>query len=797
MSEFSKILVVDDEDVIRQTLQDMLEDLGYEVLEADNGKSAISIIADEKPALVITDLRMPEMSGIELIQHCQQHYPDLLTVVISSVSQIGDAIDAMRLGAFDYLVKPLKGFDVLEKTINKALKKYAETKSLASQQLQKEQEIRRQVKAIEQEFLYSVINAISDPIYVKNDTAQCIVVNDAMCAWIGKSRDDLLGHTDEAFFLDDTRSQLEQLDSQVFANGLPSSNETKIVLNDKVLDVVVSKSIFVDPRTAEKKIVTVFRDITLHKLNEKIINRTQKMDALGQLTGGIAHDFNNLIGIITGQVSLMKPVVHNDYKLQKRVNSIEKSAYKAADLTTKLLNFAKREKLDALPTNLNSTIENIRELLDRAVTAQIQIEYHLEPDLWVTEANISEFEDVLMNLVLNARDAMPSGGNLVVETHNVVLDEAYCNQVSEISAGEYVQVVITDSGHGISKQNLERIFEPFFSTKANEQGTGLGLAMVFGFVKRSQGFINVYSEEGMGTTFRVYLPRSNKLAIKPEITMVEHSDTLPRGTEKILVVDDEEDLLEIARDGLEMLGYQVLVADSGDKALNTIMKNDDIALLCTDIMMPGELNGYQLVEKVMRIKPEIAIMLTSGYAEKALENSRLDISNEQILNKPYTHQMLAEKVSHVLITTRKKRQLNQGNETQAIPVEWQTRYSLGIGEMDSEHQSLFKQLHQCQLLVFQAQLDELAVNFDRLNTLVLGHFRHEEQLMESIGYPGLANHRKVHSKLIRMLNEHYEQYCRDEVSANDFVHFLETWLVEHIETMDKAYVPYYDQSLNQ
>jgi DNA-binding NtrC family response regulator len=201
MSEFSKILVVDDEDVIRQTLQDMLEDLGYEVLEADNGKSAISIIADEKPALVITDLRMPEMSGIELIQHCQQHYPDLLTVVISSVSQIGDAIDAMRLGAFDYLVKPLKGFDVLEKTINKALKKYAETKSLASQQLQKEQEIRRQVKAIEQEFLYSVINAISDPIYVKNDTAQCIVVNDAMCAWIGKSRDDLLGHTDEAFFL--------------------------------------------------------------------------------------------------------------------------------------------------------------------------------------------------------------------------------------------------------------------------------------------------------------------------------------------------------------------------------------------------------------------------------------------------------------------------------------------------------------------------------------------------------------------------------------------------------------------
>lgn len=282
------------------------------------------------------------------------------------------------------------------------------------------------------------------------------------------------------------------------------------------------------------------------------------MEAIGQLTGGIAHDFNNILGIILGNISLLNPLVANDFMVRKRVEAIEKSAQRAADLTKQLLGFSRQQASQVITSDINHLIENMNNLVSRSVTPEVNIEHKFSDDLWLTELDQGDFEDALMNLLINARDAMPKGGEIVIETKNITLDDDFCSQTIDLMPGDFVQLVVTDTGEGISFDDKERIFEPFFSTKPRGKGTGLGLAMVFGFVTRANGHINVISEQGVGTTFNVYLPRSRADAVVDESP--SQLSTLPWGNETILVVDDELELLELAKELLTSLGYTVLSA---------------------------------------------------------------------------------------------------------------------------------------------------------------------------------------------------------------------------------------------
>lgn len=388
-------------------------------------------------------------------------------------------------------------------------------------------------------------------------------------------------------------------------------------------------------------------DITERKQIERVLRRSQKMDAIGQLTGGIAHDFNNILGIIIGNLSLLEGQVAADVKALKRVESINKAAQRAADLTKQLLGFSRTHAEKTAITNLNTVIGEMDSLTARSITPEVEVKYQLAENLWLTEIDPGDFQDALFNLIINARDAMPNGGQLTMTTANIILDASYCESKPNVAPGDYVQLTVSDSGKGIPFEQLEHIFEPFFTTKEQDKGTGLGLAMVFGFIKRSGGHINVYSEEDIGTTFQLYLPRAKEQE-QMDKAVSEQSWPLPGGQEIVLVVDDEEALLELARETLQTLGYRVLTATSGKQALEVMAEEPGIDLLFSDVIMPGGLNGYELAEQAVANNPQLKVLLTSGYNDKVTENNAQTRFTADLLLKPYALAELAQRVRQLL-----------------------------------------------------------------------------------------------------------------------------------------------------
>jgi len=387
-------------------------------------------------------------------------------------------------------------------------------------------------------------------------------------------------------------------------------------------------------------------DITEQKRTEETLRRSQKMDAIGQLTGGIAHDFNNILSIIIGNLSLLERDIPADEKTSKRINAIEHSAQRAINLTKQLLSFSSNDAGNIEVTNINIAIKNMRDLVSQSLTPQIKVEHYLADDLWLTEINPGDFEDALLNLILNARDAMAGKGKLVIETRNTFLDEEYCSLNPGTNTGDYIELAISDNGEGMPHDRQEKIFDPFFTTKEQDKGTGLGLAMVFGFVKRSAGNIKVYSEPGIGTTFRIYLPRANDADTTSESVSTDY-EALPTGKETILIVDDEAALLTLAKEFLQSLGYTTLSANNGKRALGILAQQPNVDMLFSDIVMPG-MNGYELAETAIAEHPQLKVLLTSGYTEMAVARNGQERFNANLISKPYSQRELAQRIREIL-----------------------------------------------------------------------------------------------------------------------------------------------------
>ena len=381
---------------------------------------------------------------------------------------------------------------------------------------------------------------------------------------------------------------------------------------------------------------------------EAQLRRTQKMDAIGQLSGGIAHDFNNILCIIIGNIGLLKFRIGSDEKSKLLLETIRKSADRAVDMTRKLLNFSRMQAVETTSININQSLEGLENMLARSLTPEVEIKYHLSDDLWQTEINSGDFEDSLINLVLNARDSMPNGGLITIETRNCTLNSDFCSQNPESKPGEYIEIAVSDTGQGISIENQQRIFEPFFTTtKDKDKGTGLGLAMVYGFAKRSMGFLKVYSEVDIGTTFKVFLPRSIE---QSQIVSSNNTENqiLQRGTETLLVVDDEEELQVLVKTQMENLGYQVFTASNANEALTCLANEPSITLLLTDVVMPGGMNGFELAEQAAVQHPELKILLTSGYTGKALQNREHAHFDVNLISKPYSEIELAQRIRELI-----------------------------------------------------------------------------------------------------------------------------------------------------
>ncbi len=419
----------------------------------------------------------------------------------------------------------------------------------------------------------------------------------------------------------------------------------------------------------------IVQDVSERINAEKQLRRAQKMDAVGQLTGGIAHDFNNILGIISGNITLLERQWHGqqqaeqqemDEKSQKRIDTIKHSTQRAIDLTRQLLNFSRKEADSVKTVDINQLITSMQDLVKHSLTPQIEVEHKLTEDLWVTKIDPGDFEDALLNLLLNARDAMSGSGKIIIESRNLTLDRVFCENSIELYIGDYVELAVSDSGEGMSFEQQEHIFEPFYTTKKQGKGTGLGLAMVFGFIKRSSGGIKVYSEPGIGTTFRIYLPRHLAQSGKQESLAAENieqkNQQMLHGNETILVVDDEEALLELVQESLQSLGYRVLTAVDSKQALQILSDEhaadqsvsdkpttdkQGVDLLFSDVVMPG-INGFELAELAHKQYPELKILLTSGYTEKAIADNVQSRFVDNVLSKPYNQGDLAQRLRQML-----------------------------------------------------------------------------------------------------------------------------------------------------
>jgi DNA-binding response OmpR family regulator len=374
------------------------------------------------------------------------------------------------------------------------------------------------------------------------------------------------------------------------------------------------------------------------------------MEAVGQLTGGIAHDFNNLLTIILGNIELLqRRLPDGSERLQRAADHAMAATRRAATLTQQLLAFSRRQPLDPKPINANRLVADMSELLRRTLGETVVLETVLAGGLWRTQADPNQLENAILNLAVNARDAMPAGGKLTIETANARLDEAYVQALAEpVPAGQYVLIAVSDTGTGMDQTTMKRVFEPFFTTKEAGKGTGLGLSQVYGFVRQSNGHVRIYSELGEGTTIKIYLPRLIGTEAEPA-TAPSNALGATRGDgETILVVEDEHELRHYTTETLREFGYLVLEAPDGQTALDIINHHPEIDLLFTDVVLSGGINGKALAIEAQHRRPDLKVLFTTGYTSNAIvHHGRLD-PGVHFLGKPFTSAELVAKVRQLI-----------------------------------------------------------------------------------------------------------------------------------------------------
>jgi PAS domain S-box-containing protein len=482
-----------------------------------------------------------------------------------------------------------------------------------------------------------IFETSQDLILVTDTKGTFVQVSPSSMTILGYRPDEMIGHSAVEFIHpDDLESTRHEMRSA--RRGQHMRNfETRYVHKDGQAVTLTWMGAWSEP---VRRHFFVGRDLTEKHAAEAQIRQAQKMDAVGQLTGGVAHDFNNILTVITGTIGILSEAVADSPQLSAIAKMIDEAAERGASLTKHLLAFARKQPLQPREVDVNGLILETAKLLHPTLGEQIEIRPLLAADAWTALVDPNQLTTAILNLSLNARDAMPAGGKLTLETNNIYLDEGYASMHSEVTVGNYMLIAVSDTGTGIPAANLERVFDPFFTTKEVGKGTGLGLSMVFGFVKQSNGHIKIYSEEGHGTTVKIYLPRATGL--DQTDAEVQASSRVEGGNEIVLVVEDDALVRRYVITQIESLGYTTMEASNATEALNVIDNGDPIDLLFTDVIMPGPLNGRQLVEAALKRRPSLKTLYTSGYTENAIvHHGRLD-SGVLLLAKPYRKSDLAK-----------------------------------------------------------------------------------------------------------------------------------------------------------
>lgn len=494
----------------------------------------------------------------------------------------------------------------------------------------------------------TVINNSPASIHVKDCDGRFTMANDEFSRRYGLTLDDVRGKRSRDVFPRDVADLTDIHDKIVLKTGTTCEFEVRFPKDDgSVYSLLVTKFPVRQPDGTVLGIGTISSDVTSRRRAEEALRRSQRMEAIGQLTGGVAHDFNNLLGIVIGNLDFIDETCGDNELLSKRVQGALQAAWRGADLTKRLLSFSRREATCIESTNVSDSVSSMQDMLARTLTEKIKLETKLAQDVWHTEIDEGDLEDAIINLAINARDAMAKGGILRIETSNIVLEKGYAEQFLHVDAGEYVSIVVTDTGSGIPAETRDRVFEPFFTTKEAGHGTGLGLSIVYGFVQRSKGIIGIDSEPGRGTTVWMYFPRAAN-PVEKIVPPGKGDRDLPTGNEMVLVVDDERELRRIAETYLSKLGYRTLGANDAKEARVILEGETAVDMLFSDIVMPGGTSGEELAEIAVQLRPGIKVLLTTGFSRDSSECGAETKSAWVVLAKPFSHAELASTVREIL-----------------------------------------------------------------------------------------------------------------------------------------------------
>jgi two-component system cell cycle sensor histidine kinase/response regulator CckA len=666
-----RVLFVDDEENILRSIKRLFLEESYEILTANSGEEALKLLKDHQNiGLIVSDQRMPGMQGVDLLKLASDISPDTLRIMLTGYTDINAAIEAINKGgAFQYITKPWKDDELIQivrdavyryslikenKRLTEIVKRQNEELKQWNDQLQyRVQEQTIEIRESEERFR-RLFDEAPVGYHEVNKKGYIINVNDTEMEMLGYAADEMLGQPIWKFIVEPETTK--QVFEAKVAGGLPPGQafEHTYCRKDGTTLVVLAEDRLLKDRTNEIiGIRTTIQDITeLKRSEEKMVSlqkqfhQAQKMEAVGRLTGGIAHDFNNLLTIIKGYSQLFLITVKGSDPVRNNIEEVYKASERATELTRQLLAFSRNQIMEMRVLDLKFLLQNLNKMLCRAIGEDIELVMVLANDLGRVKADPGQIEQVIMNLVVNARDAMPSGGKLTIEIANVELDELYTHSHIGIAPGRYIELSVSDKGTGMTPEIKDHIFEPFFTTKEIDKGTGLGLSVVYGIVKQTGGNILVYSEPGQGTVFKIYLPRVDEsleeLKEKREVLEV------PCGRETVLVVEDDDQLRKLIAQVLQNQGYKALEASCGHDALMIYKEQKEpIHMLLADVVMP-RMGGVQLVEQCRELGQEFKVLYMSGYAESMTAFPGAFVTGINYIRKPFTVQGLAIKVREVL-----------------------------------------------------------------------------------------------------------------------------------------------------
>jgi two-component system cell cycle sensor histidine kinase/response regulator CckA len=648
----ARILIVDDERPDRHVLEVMLGLEGFCLLTAASGDEALAMVAQQPPDLMLLDVMMPGMDGYQVAGKLKGNLAtkNIPIIMVTAVDDRNGRMLGLSAGAEDFLTKPVDRAELCVRVRNLLrLKAYRDYQVKYSQML--ECEVRsRTTDLVESERLYrSTFDAAPVGIVHVGLDGQWLHVNQRLCDLLGYSREELQSRAvQQVMQAEEVAGEAESF-RQMVAGTLDRHvvDEKRYRRRDgSVMLARVNMSVHRDAEGHSQHVISVIEDITEQRTLEAQVRQANKMDAIGRLASGVAHDFNNLLTVILGYAELMTTDVAMASQHGKDLGEIIKATHCAKSLTTQLLAFSRQQVLHAVPLDVNELIMDMARMIGRLIGEDVEVALALAPNLSLALADRGQLEQVVMNLVVNARDAMPGGGRVTIETADVELDNSYGHEQA-IVEGRYVMLAITDTGSGMTKDTQRRLFEPFFTTKETGKGTGLGLSTTYGIVKQSKGYIWVYSEPGRGTTFKIYWPRSTRDAPLPVFGSVV-TGPVRVSSETVLLVEDEAGVRELAKRILDHAGYQVLEAANGDEAERVFARHADaIDVVVTDVVMPG-CGGPELLSRLQVHAPALRVLYMSGYTEQSAAHEAGIDRGLPFVQKPFTAAELVRQVRRAL-----------------------------------------------------------------------------------------------------------------------------------------------------